>query len=74
MNPATEAPVLSTQGQLHVGAWTLEPDLNHLSAAGKTVKVEPKAMAVLLPGELRRAGGQPGDAACGGVAGRHRGR
>ena len=43
-----EAPVLSAQGQLHVGAWTLEPDLNQLSAAGKTVKVEPKAMAVLL--------------------------
>jgi DNA-binding winged helix-turn-helix (wHTH) protein/TolB-like protein/Flp pilus assembly protein TadD len=48
MNPATEPPVLSAQGQLQVGAWTLEPDLNQLSAAGKTVKVEPKAMAVLL--------------------------
>jgi DNA-binding winged helix-turn-helix (wHTH) protein/TolB-like protein len=48
MNPATEAPALSAQGQLQVGAWTLEPDLNQLSTAGKTVKVEPKAMAVLL--------------------------
>jgi adenylate cyclase len=48
MNPAMEAPVLSAQSQLQVGAWTLEPDLNQLSAAGKTVKVEPKSMAVLL--------------------------
>lgn len=48
MNPAIDAPVLATQGRLQVGAWTLAPDLNQLSAPGKTVKVEPKAMAVLL--------------------------
>ena len=32
---------------LQVGAWTVEPALNQLSAAGKSVKLEPKAMAVL---------------------------
>jgi DNA-binding winged helix-turn-helix (wHTH) protein/TolB-like protein/Tfp pilus assembly protein PilF len=43
-----ETPVPPTQGRLKVGDWTLEPDLNQLCAAGRTVKVEPKAMAVLL--------------------------
>jgi DNA-binding winged helix-turn-helix (wHTH) protein/TolB-like protein/Tfp pilus assembly protein PilF len=33
---------------LRVGDWAVEPALNQLSAAGKTVKVEPKAMAVLV--------------------------
>ena len=33
---------------LQVGDWTVEPALNQLSAAGKTVKLEPKAMAVLV--------------------------
>jgi DNA-binding winged helix-turn-helix (wHTH) protein/TolB-like protein/Tfp pilus assembly protein PilF len=32
---------------LRVGDWTVEPALNQLSAAGKTVKLEPKTMAVL---------------------------
>jgi DNA-binding winged helix-turn-helix (wHTH) protein/TolB-like protein len=36
------------QDQLRVGDWTVQPDLNQLSAHGRTVKVEPKAMAVLL--------------------------
>jgi adenylate cyclase len=48
MCPAMETPVLPAQGRLKVGDWTLEPDLNQLSAAGQTVKVEPKTMAVLL--------------------------
>lgn len=43
-----EAPPLAAQGRLQVGAWTLEPDLNQLTAAGRTVKIEPKAVAVLL--------------------------
>jgi TolB-like protein/DNA-binding winged helix-turn-helix (wHTH) protein/Tfp pilus assembly protein PilF len=33
--------------KLHVGDWTVEPALNQLSFAGRTVKLEPKAMAVL---------------------------
>jgi TolB-like protein/DNA-binding winged helix-turn-helix (wHTH) protein/cytochrome c-type biogenesis protein CcmH/NrfG len=33
---------------LQVGGWAVEPALNQLSAAGKTVKLEPKAMAVLV--------------------------
>ena len=45
------------QDSLRVGDWTAEPDLNQLSAQGRTVKLEPKAMAVLLylagrPGEV----------------------
>jgi DNA-binding winged helix-turn-helix (wHTH) protein/TolB-like protein len=34
--------------RLQVGDWTVEPALNQLSAAGRAVKVEPKAMAVLV--------------------------
>ena len=42
---------------LRVGEWTVEPALNQLSAGGRTVKVEPKAMEVLTylaarPGEV----------------------
>ncbi|HEY1287446.1 MAG TPA: winged helix-turn-helix domain-containing protein [Burkholderiales bacterium] len=33
---------------LRVGDWAVEPPLNQLSAAGRTVKLEPKAMAVLV--------------------------
>jgi DNA-binding winged helix-turn-helix (wHTH) protein/TolB-like protein/Tfp pilus assembly protein PilF len=33
---------------LQVGEWTVEPALNQLSAAGKSVKLEPKAMSVLV--------------------------
>ena len=45
---AIDAPVVSAQNRLRVGDWIVEPDLNQLSAPGKAVKVEPKAMAVLL--------------------------
>ena len=43
--------------RLQVGDWTVEPSLNQLSSAGRTVKVEPKAMSVLVqlaqrPGEV----------------------
>jgi TolB-like protein/DNA-binding winged helix-turn-helix (wHTH) protein/Tfp pilus assembly protein PilF len=34
--------------RLQVGDWTIEPTLNRLSAPGKTVKLEPKAMSVLV--------------------------
>ena len=43
-----DARVVPMQDQLRVGDWTVQPDLNQLSAPGRTVKVEPKAMAVLL--------------------------
>jgi DNA-binding winged helix-turn-helix (wHTH) protein/TolB-like protein len=45
---ALDAPVVPTQDRLRVGDWLVEPDLNQLSAPGKAVKVEPKAMEVLL--------------------------
>jgi DNA-binding winged helix-turn-helix (wHTH) protein/TolB-like protein/Tfp pilus assembly protein PilF len=34
--------------RLRIGEWAVAPALNQLSAAGKTVKLEPKAMAVLV--------------------------
>ncbi|MEO8302881.1 MAG: winged helix-turn-helix domain-containing protein [Betaproteobacteria bacterium] len=34
--------------QIHIGDWIVEPTLNRLSSAGETVKVEPKAMSVLV--------------------------
>jgi TolB-like protein/DNA-binding winged helix-turn-helix (wHTH) protein len=42
------APVLAGHSRLKVGDWMVEPDLNQLSAQGKAVRIEPKAMAVLL--------------------------
>src|SRR5438876_3790910 len=42
------APVVPADTRLRVGDWTVEPDLNQLSTQGRAVKVEPKAMAVLL--------------------------
>src|SRR5204863_3176085 len=45
---AMDAPVVSADNRLRVGDWTVEPDLNQLSTQGRAVKVEPKAMAVLL--------------------------
>ena len=44
------------RNSLRVGDWTVEPDLNQLSARGKAVKIEPKAMEVLL--HLARRPGQ----------------
>jgi DNA-binding winged helix-turn-helix (wHTH) protein/TolB-like protein len=55
MSTATEVAVVPLPDRLQVGEWILEPDLNQLSSAGKTVKVEPKSMAVLLC-LARRAG------------------
>ena len=45
-----------SQDALKVGFWTVSADLNQLSGHGKTVKVEPKSMAVLL--HLARRPGQ----------------
>jgi DNA-binding winged helix-turn-helix (wHTH) protein/TolB-like protein len=45
---AIDTPAIPTQGRLRVGDWIVEPDLNRLSAPGKAVRIEPKAMAVLL--------------------------
>lgn len=39
---------MTVQDQFRVADWTVQPDLNQLSAPGRTVKLEPKAMAVLL--------------------------
>ncbi|TMH68320.1 MAG: hypothetical protein E6H51_17205, partial [Betaproteobacteria bacterium] len=45
---AMDAPVVPADNRLRIGDWTVEPDLNQLSTQGRAVKVEPKAMAVLL--------------------------
>src|SRR5437773_7857197 len=45
---AMDAPVVPADNRFRIGEWTVEPDLNQLSAQGRAVKVEPKAMAVLL--------------------------
>src|SRR6266436_10410831 len=46
---AMDHPVVPADNRLRVGDWTVDPDLNQLSTQGRAVKVEPKAMAVLLP-------------------------
>src|SRR6266702_567513 len=48
MTVGTESPPALSKERLQVGDWVVEPALNQLSAAGKTVKLEPKAMAVLV--------------------------
>jgi len=48
MPVGTELSTAPGKERLRVGTWTVEPALNQLSAEGKTVKIEPKAMAVLL--------------------------
>lgn len=44
----SKPPPTTARERLQVGGWTVEPALNQLSAEGKSVKIEPKAMAVLL--------------------------
>ncbi len=48
MPVGTESPPAPSKERLQVGSWAVEPALNQLSAAGRTVKLEPKAMAVLV--------------------------
>ena len=48
MPVGTESAPAPREERLQVGDWTVEPALNQLSAAGKTVKLEPKAMSVLV--------------------------
>src|SRR5688572_1758228 len=48
MTASIEGHLATSRARLQVGDWTVEPPLNQLSAAGKTVKLEPKAMAVLV--------------------------
>jgi DNA-binding winged helix-turn-helix (wHTH) protein/TolB-like protein len=48
MPVGTESPSAPGKEGLQVGDWTVEPALNQLSVTGKTVKLEPKAMAVLV--------------------------
>ena len=54
---AAPDPAAPASSRLRVGDWTVEPALFQLSAGGKTVKLEPKAMSVLVylaarPGEV----------------------
>src|SRR5258706_10743541 len=44
----TDPPPALDSGRLRVRDWTVGPALNQLLAAGKTVKLEPKAMAALI--------------------------
>ena len=48
MPAGTKPPPAPGNERLQVGVWTVEPALNQLSATGRTVKLEPKAMAVLV--------------------------
>jgi len=48
MPVSTESPPAPDTKRLEVGDWVVESALNQLSAVGKTVKLEPKTMAVLL--------------------------
>jgi DNA-binding winged helix-turn-helix (wHTH) protein/TolB-like protein len=48
MQVGIEPSLTTDKARLQVGDWTVEPPLNQLSAAGKTVKLEPKAMSVLV--------------------------
>lgn len=48
MPVGTESLPAPGKERLQVGDWTVEPMLNQISAAGTTVKLEPKAMAVLV--------------------------
>ena len=56
MSLAVDATVAPTPETLRIGDWSVEPDLHQLRSAGRTVKLEPKAMAVLL--HLARRAGQ----------------
>lgn len=42
-----EASISFGSKPFRVGGWTVEPDLNQLSAEGRSARIEPKAMAVL---------------------------
>jgi adenylate cyclase len=48
MPVGTEPPPALNTERLRIGDWRVEAALNQLSAAGKTVKLEPKAMAALI--------------------------
>lgn len=48
MPAGTDPPLAAGRTKLRVGDWTVEPALNQLSIAGKTVRLEPKVMAVLV--------------------------
>ena len=54
---SVDFPVAPAQDSFKVGDWLVESDLNQISVPGKTVKLEPKAMGVLVclarkPGQL----------------------
>src|SRR5690349_2497338 len=45
---SADVPVAPAQGSFKVGDWVVESDLNQISVRGRTVKLEPKAMGVLV--------------------------
>ncbi|MCY7317530.1 MAG: winged helix-turn-helix domain-containing protein, partial [Ramlibacter sp.] len=48
MPVATEPLCVPSTQKLQVGDWAVEPALNQISASGKTIQLEPKAMAALV--------------------------
>ena len=48
MPVGTESPHAPCKRRVQVGDWTVEPALNQISAAGRIVRLEPKAMSVLV--------------------------
>ena len=46
--PVAPEPPPASGDRLQLGDWTVEPALNEISSAGKIVKIEPKAMSVLM--------------------------
>src|SRR5215510_14139072 len=47
MPDGAETAGAASTDKLQVGEWTVEPALNQVSGAGRTAKLEPKAMALL---------------------------
>jgi TolB-like protein/DNA-binding winged helix-turn-helix (wHTH) protein/Tfp pilus assembly protein PilF len=45
---SVDAPLAPAQDSFNVGEWVVESDLNQISAPGRTVRLEPKAMGVLV--------------------------
>lgn len=48
MSVGTDSDPAPRHDTVRIGEWTVEPALNQLSSTGRTVRIEPKAMAVLM--------------------------
>jgi len=46
--PHCEKPRTASKDNIRVGSWVVAPTLNSISSGGRTVRIEPKVMAVLL--------------------------